>query len=105
MSDDFPKVFFAADGATIAWSADPQDRQQLSADDIINMAEWDKVLEMRHEADVRAIRRWRAASPGRDLMLPDHADLVLWMIDERENMLNTLGITEERLAEMIKEKQ
>lgn len=40
------------------------------------------VFDMRWEADRRAIERWRAAAPGRDLTLPDHTDLVVWLLEQ-----------------------
>lgn len=38
-------------------------------------------FDLRWRADQRAIRRWQAAGPGRDLTWPDHADLVVWLLD------------------------
>jgi hypothetical protein len=37
---------------------------------------------LRYEADMRAIERWRAEKPTeRDLTWPDHADMVVWLMD------------------------
>ena len=33
---------------------------------------------------MRAIQRWRAAAPGRDLTIPDHADLCVWLLEQVE---------------------
>lgn len=41
-------------------------------------------FDLRWEADMRAIRRWQAAHPGRDLVWPDHADLVVWLMEQLE---------------------
>ena len=41
-------------------------------------------LDLRWKADMRAINRWRAANPGNDLTLPDHADLVVWLLEQLE---------------------
>lgn len=38
-------------------------------------------FDIRWNADMRAIARWREAHPGNDLVLPDHADLVVWLMD------------------------
>ncbi len=37
---------------------------------------------MRWNADMRAIKMWQAAGPGRDLTWPDHADLLVWLLGE-----------------------
>lgn len=39
-------------------------------------------LEIRWEADMRAIKRWQEANPGNGLTWPDHADLVVWLLDQ-----------------------
>lgn len=51
-----------------------------------DVKEYEATFQMRHKADVRAIKRWRAASPGRDLTLPDHADLVVWLLEQLEQV-------------------
>jgi hypothetical protein len=40
-------------------------------------------FQVRWEADMRAIQRWRAAHPDKanDLVWPDHADLTVWLMD------------------------
>lgn len=46
-----------------------------------------RLFDLRWEADMRAIKRWQAANPGNDLVWPDRADLVVWLLDrdaERE---------------------
>lgn len=39
-------------------------------------------FDLRWKADMRAIKRWQAAHPGNDLTWPDHADLVVWLMEE-----------------------
>lgn len=39
-------------------------------------------FDLRWAADQRAIDRWRAAAPGRDLVRPDHADLCVWLLEQ-----------------------
>lgn len=36
---------------------------------------------LRWDADMRAIKRWQEAGEGRDLIWPDHADLVVWLLE------------------------
>lgn len=46
------------------------------------LCEFDHTFALRRDADMRAIDRWRKAHPGNDLALPDHADLVVWLLEE-----------------------
>ncbi len=34
------------------------------------------------KANMRALARWRAANPGNDLVMPDHADMVVWLLNQ-----------------------
>ena len=49
-----------------------------------NNMELEASFDLRHKADMRAIARWRAAAPGRELILPDHADLCVWLLEQLE---------------------
>jgi hypothetical protein len=42
------------------------------------------VFDLRWQADMRAIKLWQAAHPGNDLVWPDHADLVVWLLEQRD---------------------
>ena len=49
------------------------------------LAEMNASFELRWLADMRAIARWREESPvERDLLWPDHADMVVWLIGQLE---------------------
>lgn len=48
------------------------------------VTELEAIFDMRHRADMRAVARWRAAAPGRELKQPDHADLVVFLLGELE---------------------
>lgn len=39
-----------------------------------------RLADLRWAADERAIQRWQAEEPGRELQRPDHADLCCWLI-------------------------
>lgn len=39
-------------------------------------------FDLRWEADMRAIKRWQEAHPGKELVWPDHADLVVWLLEQ-----------------------
>lgn len=43
--------------------------------------ELQRVFDLRWQADQRAIKMWRAAHPGKDMVWPDHADLVVWLLE------------------------
>jgi hypothetical protein len=42
----------------------------------------DRGLALRWDADMRAIKRWQAAHPERGEVWPDHADMVVWLLDK-----------------------
>jgi hypothetical protein len=44
-------------------------------------AELQRTFDLRWDADMRAIKRWQAANPGNDLVWPDRADLVVWLLE------------------------
>lgn len=49
------------------------------------IADLEQTFDMRWQADMRAIERWRAEDPvRRTLTMPDHADLVVWLLDRIE---------------------
>lgn len=45
--------------------------------------ELQQTFDLRWDANMRAIRRWQEAHPGNDLVWPDHADLVVWLLETR----------------------
>lgn len=44
-----------------------------------------KTFDLRWNADRRAIKRWQEAHPGNELTWPDHADLVVWLMEQVDN--------------------
>ena len=46
--------------------------------------DYERTFDLRWKADMRAIDRWRRANPGKELTLPDHADLVVWLLDKMD---------------------
>ena len=46
--------------------------------------ELERSFHLRWKADRRATLRWQAANPGNDLTWPDHADLVVWLMERLE---------------------
>lgn len=53
-----------------------------SPTDADKLAELEALFDMRWAADMRAIKRWQAAGTGRELTWPDHADLVVWLLEQ-----------------------
>ena len=51
--------------------------------------ELNALFDLRWKADMRAVERWRAGHPERELRLPDHADMVVWLL-EREDARDAL---------------
>ena len=45
------------------------------------LAAFQSSADLRHDADRRAIVRWSEAHPDRPLTWPDHADLVVWLVE------------------------
>lgn len=62
---------------------------------IEELEDLDSTFELRHKADIRAIKQWREGHPERELKMPDHADLVCWLIDEldvyKQTLANSVG--------------
>lgn len=95
-------------------AADGDNRLQVSADTAgehardlrLLMAEVEEhrhSFALRWQADMRAIKRWQAAGPGRELTWPDHADLVVWLlgeIDQRDGVLRAAADFVEEEADM-----
>lgn len=48
--------------------------------------EMETIFDLRWSADMRAIKRWQTANPGNDLTWPDHADLVVWLMDQLDGL-------------------
>lgn len=46
-------------------------------------AEHDFTFDLRWKADMRAVKMWREAHPGNELVIPDHADMVTWMLEQQ----------------------
>lgn len=44
------------------------------------VAEHEASLSLRHRADMRGIKMWQGAKPGRELTWPNHGDLVCWLL-------------------------
>ena len=45
-----------------------------------SLNDYERLFQLRWQADMRAIKMWQAANPGNDLVWPDHADLCVWLM-------------------------
>ena len=46
------------------------------------IAEYKASFDLRWKADMRAIKMWQEAHPGQENVWPDHADLVIWLLEQ-----------------------
>lgn len=44
--------------------------------------EMQELFDLEFEADQRAIKRWQEANPGNDLVWPDRANMVVWLMEQ-----------------------
>ena len=44
-------------------------------------------FDLRWKADQRAIKMWQAAHPAKKNVWPDHADLVVWLLEQLEKKI------------------
>lgn len=52
--------------------------------------EMQELFDLQWKADQRAIKRWRAAHPGNNLVWPDRANMVCWLM-EQHDILSAVG--------------
>lgn len=55
--------------------------QALKAKDA-EIAELNAAFDLCWKADMRAIERWQKAHPGKELVWPDRANMVVWLLEE-----------------------
>lgn len=53
--------------------------------------EHNQSFELRWKADMRAIKRWQEKT-GRKMVWPDHADMVVWLMERLEEAESKLAI-------------
>ncbi|MCK1670352.1 hypothetical protein [Bradyrhizobium sp. 150] len=65
----------------------PISLRELVAEAADELETFERSFDLRWKADMRAIKRWQAAT-GRKLTWPDHADLCVWLLEELERVKN-----------------
>lgn len=86
-------------------------RMRANAPDTAYIAEWaveqieehNQSFDLRWKADMCAIKRWQEANPGNDLTWPDHADMVVWLLDQFDARAAQPPVT--ALREVIAERE
>lgn len=66
------------------------------------VSELNELFDARWSADMRAIECWRKLNPGNDLVLPDHVNLCLWLMEERTRLRAEVERLRAALEEIIK---
>src|SRR6266550_5677645 len=61
------------------------DRLNLLAMDL-EIYELHEAINLRMDADRRAIKHWQEAHPGHDDEWPDHADLCVWLMEQLDKL-------------------
>lgn len=71
---------------TIEWLREDVHRTTMRRLDLDEeIADHDIGFNLRWDADMRAIKRWQAET-GRDLVWPDHADMVVWLLNKLDEI-------------------
>ena len=52
----------------------------------LEQAEMQATFDLRWKADMRAIEMWQAAHPDRSEVWPDHADMVVWLLERADQV-------------------
>lgn len=39
-------------------------------------------LDLIHDSDMRAIKAWQAAHPGKELVWPDRKEMIVWLLEQ-----------------------
>ena len=56
------------------------------------LADLQRTFDLRWKADQRAIKMWRDAHPGNDLVWPDRCDMVVWLLDQLDDAKTTIAV-------------
>ena len=65
------------------------------------LVELERTFEIRWQADQRAIKKWQEAHPGNDLVWPDRADMVQWLLSEMDKLRDELHKMRELKTERL----
>lgn len=71
----------------LGWGSFIEDWETSMPTTVEELAELRATFDLRWKADMRAIRRWQEAHPERGPVWPDHADLVVWLMEQHDAMV------------------
>ena len=57
---------------------------------LVQVQELEHSLKLIHDSDMRAIKLWQLAHPGQDHVWPDRAEMIFWLLEDRENIKRDL---------------
>ena len=60
------------------------------------LKELESTFDLRWKADMRAINRWKEAHPEKPNTWPDRTDMVVWLLEEQEKMLQPMTEEEKK---------
>ena len=78
MKNDYAKAAAGDISTTKAFDEERHKNEKLKK----KLAEMQATFDLRWKADMRAIKRWQKEHPGNDLVWPDHADMVVWLMEK-----------------------
>ena len=62
------------------------------------VADLQQTFDLQWEADMRAVKLWREAHPGNELVLPDRANMVVWLLERLDATLAAETLKDARIA-------
>lgn len=74
-------VALAGEGV-IQFCSKPECHEAFLKDQTEELAQLQFLFSLRWKADMRAIKMWQEAGPNREMIWPDHADLVVWLLEQ-----------------------
>lgn len=84
---NFPiKVLRAALDTVMAFEHLPAEHRRV----IEERDDLQRTFDLRWKADQRAIKQWQEAHPGNDLVWPDRCDMVVWLLDQLDEVRKEL---------------
>tara|TARA_S200002703_G_C3755982_1_gene232588 strand:+ start:504 stop:884 length:381 start_codon:yes stop_codon:yes gene_type:complete len=71
-------------------------REHLEAEGMDDAESLNALFDLQWKADQRAVKMWREANPGNDLVMPGRTDMVVWLLEEMDNLASTIKAHEEQ---------
>lgn len=65
-----------------AWRKRAEEAEAATPAPSEDAIELEQTLDLIHDADMRAIKMWQKAHPGNDLVWPDRAKMIFWLLEQ-----------------------